>query len=177
MLKHFYLTKRQWFGILKWTVYVLLFLLAVVCQSVILSRLPIFGIRLNAIPILLVCVCLREGTEQGGLFVLLASLFWALSGVDMGNLSILILTVCAVVSAFLCQTVLSDRIVSAAVCCFATALIHDTVIFVFKLILSEVAAASWLRVLLPGVVLSMLTFPLSYFLVKVISKIGGGHGV
>ena len=177
MFRHFYLTRQQWFGILKWTVYALLFLLAVVFQSVLLSRLPVFGVRLNAIPTLLVCVCLREGTERGGLFVLLASLFWALSGVDMGNLSILLLTVCAVISAFLCQTVLSDRIVSAAVCCFATALIHDTVIFAFKLILSEVAAEGWLRVLLPGALLSMLTFPLSYFLVKAISKIGGVHGV
>lgn len=177
MLRHFHLTKRQWFGILKWSVYALLLLLAVVFQSVILSRLPVFGVRLNAIPILLVCVCLREGSEKGGLFVLLASTFWALSGVDMGNLLILSVTFCAVFSAILCRTVLSDRVISAAICCFVSLLLSESLVFAFKLLLSDIDAASYLRVLLPGAALSMLTFPLSYLLVKAISKIGGDHGV
>lgn len=177
MLKHFYLTRRQWFGILKWTVYALLFLLAVVFQSVILSRLPLFGFRLNAIPILLVCVCLREGPEKGGLFVLLASTFWALSGIDMGNLWLLTVTLCAVFSAILCRTVLSDRIVSAAVCCFVSLLLCESLVFVFKLILTEIDPANYLRVLLPSAALSMLTFLPSYLLVKAIAKIGGDHGV
>ena len=115
MFQHFHLTRRQWFGILKWSVYVLVFLLTVVTQSAILSRLRPFGLKFSVVPILLVCICLREGPEKGGLFVLLGATFYALSGVDMGNVSLLVVTVCAVLSAFLCQTVLADRIFSAAV--------------------------------------------------------------
>ena len=177
MFRHFYLTKRQWFGILKWTVYSLLFLLAIVGQSVILSRLSIFGAKINAIPILLVCICMREGPEKGGLFVLLAATFWALSGVDMGSLMMLTVTVCAVFSAVLYRTELVDRIISAAVCCLVTVLLSDSLVFAYKLLLGSVALDNYLKVLLPGVGLSMLSFPLSYLLVKWISRIGGDHGV
>ena len=177
MFQHFHLTRRQWFGILKWSVYVLVFLLTVVTQSAILSRLRPFGLKFSVVPILLVCICLREGPEKGGLFVLLGATFYALSGVDMGNVSLLVVTVCAVLSAFLCQTVLADRIISAAVCCFATLLINSSLIFAYKLLLGLVQPKSWLTVLLPSAALSMLFFPLTYLLVKAISRIGGDHGV
>ena len=177
MLQHFHLTRRQWFGILKWSVYGLLFLLTVVTQSSIISRLRPFGLKVSVVPILLVCICLREGPEKGGLFVLLAATFWALSGVDMGSLSLLVITVCAVLSAFLCQTVLADRIISAAVCCLVTMLLNASLIFAYKLMLGLVRPQSYLTVLLPSTLLSMLSFPVTYLLVKAISRIGGDHGV
>lgn len=177
MLKHVHLTKRQWFGILKWSVYALLFLLSLVFQSVILTRLPLFGAKLSLIPLLLVCICIKEGPEAGGLFVLLAALFWSQSGVDMGNISLLTVTVCSVMSAVLCKTVLANRFLSAAICCFLATLLNDSLVFVFKLILTQIDPSNYLRVLLPGAALSMLLFPLAYLLVKAISKIGGDHGV
>lgn len=176
-MSHFHLTRAQWFGILKWTVYALALLLAIVLQSVILSRLRPFGCKLSTVPILLVCICLREGPEKGGLFVLLGSTFWALSGVDMGNLLMLSVTVCAVLAAVLCQTVLTNRISSAAICCFVTLLLSESLVYGYKLLLGSVAPMNYLRMLLPGVGLSMLLFPLYYLLVKSISRIGGSHGV
>lgn len=177
MLKHFHMTRRQWLGLLKWTLYAVTLLLTIVFQSVILSRLAIFGVRLHVVPLLLCCVCIREGPEKGGLFVLLGSLFWSLSGVDYGNLSILIVTVCAVLSAQLCTTVLANRFPAAALCCFVTTLLNELAIFAFKLILTDLAVSNLWRVLLPCVGLSMLGLPLLYLLVKAISRIGGDHGV
>lgn len=152
-------------------------LLAIVWQSVVVSRITPFGCKLSTIPILLVCICLREGPEKGGLFVLLAALFWSLSGVDLGSLSLLAVTVLAVLSAVLCQTVLTNRFPTAAICCFVTTLLNDALIFAYKLVLGEVPVSALWRVLLPGAALSMLSFPLAYLLVKAIFRIGGQHGV
>ncbi len=146
-------------------------------QSAILSRLKPFGVKINAIPILLVCICMREGPEKGGLFVLLAATFWALSGIDLGNVMMLVVTVCAVLSAQLCRTVLVDRIISAAVCCLVTVLLSDSLVFAYKLLLGSVALENYWKILLPGVGMSMLSFPLSYLIVKWISRIGGDNGV
>ena len=177
MLKYFHLTRRQWLGLVRWLLYALTLLLTIVLQSVLLSRLPIFGVRLNVIPLLLCCICVREGAEKGGLFVLLGTLFWSCSGLDYGNLSILVVTVCSVLSAWLFATVLSARFPAVALCCFVTTLLNELAIFVFKLILTNLDPANLWQVLLPCAGLSMLGFVPLYLLVKAISRIGGDHGV
>lgn len=175
MLGHFHLTVKQWFSILKWFVYSALLLMTIVVQSVIFARTPIFGAKLQIVPVLLCCVCIREGPEQGGLFVLLGSLFYSLSGVDFGSIMILLLTFCCVFSAVLCSSLLVNRFYTAAICCFLTNLLNEGLIFPFKIFLSDIAPANFWRVLLPGAALSLLAFPVLYPLVKAISRIGGSH--
>lgn len=175
MLKHFHMTRRQWLAILKWSVYAALLVMTIVIQSAILARTPVFGVKLQLVPILLCCVCVREGPERGGLFVLLGSLFYSQSGVEHGNIMILSLTVLCVLSAVLCSALLVSRFPSVAMCCFFTLLLNEGLLFPLKLVLSGVAPENLWRVLLPCVGLSMLAFPLLYLLVKAISKIGGEH--
>lgn len=177
MFRHFHLTRRQWLGLLRWGLYALLFLLTVVFQSVVLARLPVFGAKLTVIPTLLCCICIREGSEKGGLFVLLASLFWGLSGVDYGNLSIFLLPALCILFSELCSRLLSDRFFSVWICCLLTVLLHESVLFVFKLLLTNIAPTSYWEILLPGVAFSLLLYPLYYLLVKLISRIGGDYGV
>ena len=177
MLKQLHLTRRQWLGILKWTLYALFFLFVMIVQTVILARLPIFGIKLTLVPLVLVCVCIREGPERGGVFALLASTVWCLSGADYGNLSIVLLTFCAVLSSVLCIAVLLRSFWTGAVCCLLTMVIHEGGILLFKVLLGRIAPSNLWRVVLPGVALSMLAYPLIYLIVKLIGKSGGDHGV
>ena len=93
MLDKLYITPRQWLHILRWTLYALLFLLAMMVQTVVLGNHPIFGANADFIPVVIVCVCMREGPERGGWFALLTSLFWFLSGAANGSISIAILTI------------------------------------------------------------------------------------
>ena len=173
MFRHLHLTKLQWLGILKWSLYGLLTLVVLLLQTVVLTQLPVFGVKLSPLPILIVCVCIREGPEKGGVYAILATLFWCLSGADFGTLSVAVLSVGAILSAVLCRAVLTLRFLPAALCCLAVSLVNESLIFVFKLILPPaVALSNYWRILLPTVALSMLFMPIHYALVKLIGRIG-----
>ena len=173
MLKYFHLTRLQWKSILKWSFYGLLTLLCLLTQSVVLSQLPVWGTKLTPLPALIVCVCVREGPEKGGVYAILASLLWCLSGADFGNLSVAVIPVGAILSAVLCRAVLTLRFLPTLLCCLAVTLVNATVIFVFKLILPPtVALENYWRLLLPGAAVSMAFVPIHYGLVKLISRIG-----
>ena len=173
LLKYVHLTRLQWQGILKWSLYGLLTLLVLLLQTVVLSKLPVWGAKLTPLPALIVCVCVREGPEKGGVYAILATLFWCLSGADYGNLSVAVIPVGAILSAVLCRAVLTLRFLPTALCCLAVTLLNATVIFAFKLILPPtVALSGFWRLLLPGAALSMAFVPVHYVLVKLISRIG-----
>lgn len=173
MFKHFHLTKTQWQGILKWTVYGLLTLLTLLLQTVVLARTTALRIKPTPLPVLTVCICIREGPEKGGVYALLSALLWCFSGADYGNLSVAILPIGAMLSAVLCRAVLTLRFVPTALCALAVTLLNATAIFIFKLILPPtVALENYWRILLPGVALSMVFLPIQYPLVKCISRIG-----
>ncbi len=173
MLKYFHLTRLQWLGILKWSLYGLLTLLVLLLQTVLLSKQPILGAKLVPLTGLIVCVCVREGPEKGGFYAILATLFWCLSGSDFGNLSVAVIPIGAMLSAVLCRAVLTLRLFPTALCCLGVMLVNDSAVFVFKLILPPtVALDNYWRVLLPGVGLSMVFVPLHYALVKLIGRIG-----
>lgn len=173
MLKHFHLTKNQWLGILKWSLYGLLTLLTLLLQTVVLSRTTQLRIKPTPLPVLIVCVCVREGPERGGIYAIVTALLWCFSGADYGNLSMAILPVGAILSAVLCRAVLTLRFLPTALCAFGVCLLNASIIFVFKLILPPtVALDNYWRILLPGVALSMAFLPIHYPLVKCISRIG-----
>lgn len=173
MLKHLHLTRLQWLGILKWSLYGLLTLLVLMMQTVLLAKLPVFGSKLAPLPLLIVCICIREGPEKGGLYAILATLFWSLSGADFGNLSVALIPIGAMLSAVLCRAVLTLRLLPTALCCLAVTLVNATAIFAFKLILPPtVPLENYWRILLPGVCLSMVFLPVHYALVKLIGRIG-----
>ena len=173
MLKHLHLTRRQWLGVLRWTLYSLLLLFVLLLQGVVLSRTPVFGAKLAPVCIVLICVCIREGAEKGGLFALLGSLFWYMSGADYGNLAVAIIPVGAILAAILCRTAFTQRFLSTLLCCFVICLINDLTVYAFKILLEKLAPENLWRILLPGTCLTMLAFPFIYFPVKLISRIGG----
>ena len=173
MLKYFHLTKRQWQGVLKWSLYGLLTLLTLLLQTSVLAKTPILGTKLAPLPALIVCVCVREGPEKGGLYAILASLVWCFSGADFGNLSVAVIPIGAMLSAVLCRAVLTLRFAPTALCCLGVTLLNAAVIFLFKLILPPaVALENYWQVLLPGVGLSMVFVPIHYALVMLIGRIG-----
>ncbi len=175
MLSHLHITARQWRTALKWTLYAASLLLTMILQTVILAKHPPLGLKLNPVPLLLVCVCVREGPEGGGLFALLSALFWCLSGADYGNLSVAILPVGAILSAVLCRSVLTTRFFPTFLCCLVVSAIHDSVIFCLKLLLAAGSPAYYTAVVLPGILLSMVLMPLIYLLVKAVHKTGGSY--
>lgn len=172
MLDKLYITPRQWLHILRWTLYALLFLLAMMIQTVVLGNRPIFGITPDLITVVIVCVCLREGPEQGGLFALLTSLFWCLSGADGGSISIAVLTILPVLGSILCRSVLNNRFLPCLLMTALTLLGLHCAIFGIRYFIDGIKASLFVEKLLPCVGISLLTQPPVYWLVKQIHRIG-----
>lgn len=176
MLEKFRLTPRQWKSVGKWTLYAVLFLVVMMVQTVCLGNVRIFGTGLSLLPIVCCCVCLKEAPDNGGVFVLIASLVWCLSGADSGNLAILLWTSLSVLGAIVCQALLNNRFLSCALCSFITLLVSETVCFLSKFWFGGAQADQYLTKVLPSVLLSMLFYPILYGITRSISRIGGNYG-
>ena len=132
MLDKLYITPRQWLRILRRTLYFLLLLLAILLQTVVLGNRTLFGTHPDLVPVVITCVCLREGAERGGTFALLGSLFWYLSGAEQGSVCIVALTVLPVVGSLLCRTMLAERFLPCLLVTLVTLFVEQTAIFLLK---------------------------------------------
>lgn len=174
---HLHLTKQQWYSILKWALYAVLSLFVYLTQSILCAQHPIFGCKLILVPSVLVCICIREGTEKGGLFCLIATVILCLAETDGGSLSVALLTVLAILSTVLCRVVLTNGLWSVALCCFAVSFLNEAAILFFHCVLDRAAVFNLWRVALPACLLSTLICPLFYVTVRAIGRIGVHHGV
>ena len=172
MLDKLYITPRQWLHFLRWSLYCAVLLLAMMLQTVVFGNRTLLGVHPDLVPIVITCVCLREGAERGGLFALLSSVFWALSGIDYGSLHILILTVLPIAGSLLSSRLLSNRFFPCFFWNLFTLLVLQSVIFVFQSTFSATDGSLYFTRLLPCVCISALLQPVFYWLVKCIEKIG-----
>ena len=175
MLDKLYITPKQWLHILRWTLYCLVFLLAILLQTVVFGNRTMFGTHPDLVPVVITCVCLREGAERGGLFALLASLFWHLSGAEQGSVCIVTLTVLPVAGSLLCRTMLAERFLPCLLITLVTLLTEQSAMFLLKFFFDGLAGSLFVRRLLPCVAVSLLAQPPVYWLVKRIAKIGASY--
>ena len=169
------ITKKQWRSILKWVLYALSLMATMVIQSVLLSRLPVLGAKVNLVPYFVGCVCIIEGADSGSVFALLASLAWALYGGDFGFVSIVVLTCGGMGLGLAMRGLLRTQLLTCVICCFALCLCHDTAIFLLRLYLHTVTPRQYFRILLPGTVLGALSCPVFYALFRGIHRVGGNE--
>lgn len=175
MLDKLYITPRQWLRILRWSLYALLLLLALLVQTVVLGNRTVFGVHPVFVPLVITCVCLREGPERGGTFALLASLFWQLSGAELGSVSILTLTVLPLLGSLLCRSVLANRFLPCLFCSLLTLFVDQSAIFLIRFFLNGLPGTEFVTRLLPCVLLSLCVQPVVYLLVKWIARIGDAY--
>ena len=159
-------------GILKWTLYAVLFLFSMLLQGIILPRMTISGIALCAVPVCVVCIAVQEGVEHSALFALLAGTVFCLSGVDCGPLYIVTLTLSAVLAGALCDRYYTRSFVPALLLSLLGLTICEGLAFLFRIYIGVVAPALWQTVLLPEILLSVLDFPLFYLGAWAVSRIG-----
>ena len=168
------ITRQQWRIIFKWALYAAAFIFTIVFQGVILSRHPLFGVKVNLVPYFVGCVCIIEGADSGAVFALIVSLVWALSGGDLGFVSILVLTLGGMGLGILTENLLREQLLTCVVCCFVLCLVHDSAVFALRLFLRTVTARQYFRILVPGVLLGIPSCPVFYYLFRLIRRVGGG---
>ena len=157
---------------LMWGLYAVLFLAVLLMQTLVFGRSRFFGVKLNLIPVVIVCIALWVGHEAGGVFGLAAGFVWFLTGADYGPLSILTLTVCGILAGWLCVNLFPRRFGSALILCIGGLVFHEGFQFLLKYYLAQ-ADGSMLVWIPITTGLSVLSCPVIYLLAKAIGKAGG----
>ena len=166
------LTKLQQKQVLKWALYTLLLVLLSVVQDVILCRLRIFGGTTDLVPCGIFLICALEGCHSGSLFALLASIGYLFSGSAPGPQILVLITVLGVLTSAIRQTYLQPGLRSAMLCTLLAMVLYELCVFAFCLLLGQVTG-SRLTAFLISAVLSPLTVPVLYLIMRPIMAIGG----
>ncbi len=172
ILKNIYLTKLQRLNILKWFLYACLCIFLLVLQDVMMSRVSIRGVTTDLFPMAVLLITVLVGTEHGSLFVLLSSVFYALSGSAPGPYCIAQLTVLGIFATMIRQTYWRRGLRSTVLCAGLALMGYELSTFFIGWIMG---LTLWSRAgifLFTGLVSWALMIPL-YPLIYRIGKIGG----
>ena len=167
-----YITKTQRLKVLKWTLFALCCLVLLIVQDVLMSWIRFFGATTDLVACAILMVCLLTGAESGGVFALIASLFWFFSGSAPGVYSVVLLTALGIFLSIFRQMYLRKGYGATLFCTGLALLGYEMAVFVMGLLLGvtrlDRAGCFLLTALLTG-----LTMPILYPVLNAISKIGG----
>lgn len=172
LLHKLYLTKKQRQSALRWLLYGVVCILALVLQDVVFSRLRFWDAvtDLPACAILMTCVLL--GAETGGLFTLVASMLFLFSGTAPGEYTIIALTVLGIIAAAFRQGYLRKGFSSTLLCTGTALMLYELLVFITELFLEHTIPSRFGVFCLTGL-LSWAAMPILYPILLAIGKIGG----
>lgn len=166
------LTRLQQLRLLKWGLYILTILLALVVQDVIMSRVRLLGATTDLTVCAILLIAVIEGTEVGSLFLLVTSTLYVFSGSAPGAYSIGLMTFFGVAAVIFRQMYLSRSRGSIVLCAGAAQMAYELGLYAVGLFLG---LTRWDRIgsfVLTGVYTVLLMIPL-YPLICKIGLIGG----
>ena len=172
ILSKLYLTPKQRKSILRWLLLCLLPLAASVLQDVILCRLQLFGATTDLDPCAIILICVILGTDSSCLFVLLAALAYQFSGTSPGYYVVPLITVLAILLSMFRESFLRKSFSSVMLSAGTAVALYEMLLFVVGFVFGNTRADRW-SVFLVTAVLSLITLPIMYPMVKTIAKIGG----
>ncbi len=155
-----------------WALFALLFLAALLVQTTLLGRVRLFGVKLNIMPLALVCIAMQVGHEAGGLFSLIGACFWYAAGGEDGTMAMVTYALCGILAGYLCDAVFPQRFFPAVLLGFAAVLLHEGACFCLRYYLGQAPGRLLLWVPVCAV-LSLLAVPFLYVPAKLIRKLGG----
>ena len=170
--KIFHLTSLQRHRIVKWALYGALLLVALLLQDTMLSRVRFSGATTDLAVCVILLVGILEGPEDGGLFALLASVFYYFSGSAPGVYVIALATAVAIFGGLFRQGYWSQGMSSAMLCTGLALLVYELGLMIIGIFLN---LTTWSRMgvfILTALLSTLVTAPL-YPLVRVIAQIGG----
>ena len=116
------LTRLQQLRLIRWALYVLTTVLAVVLQDVIMSQVSIFGATTDLPACAILLITVMEGTEIGSVFALIASTLYYFSGNAPSALCIILMCIFGI-GATLFRQMFWHRSKGSIVLCSAIALV------------------------------------------------------
>ncbi len=171
-LKSLYMTRLQRLQILKWTLLSASCVLMLVIQDVIMSRIHWSGATTDLAACIILLIGLYEGTEDGSLFALIASIVYLFSGSSPGPACIGLITVLTVLINLLRQNLWRRSFASTLLCTGMAIMAYEMGVFLVGLSSGLTILARAGVFFLTGVFTCVAMLPM-YPLVRAISKIGG----
>ena len=172
LLKRLYMTRLQRRQIAKWVLLALSCVLMLIVQDVVMSRIHISGATTDLTVCIILLIGLYEGTENGSLFALIASILYLFSGSSPGPYCIGLITVLTRGLNLLRQNLWRRSFGSILLCTGVAILIYEMGIFISGLISGLTIPARAGVFLLTGLLTCVTMVPM-YPMVRAISKIGG----
>ena len=166
------LTPLQRKSVLKWLLYSAVCVAGLVLQDSMLARLRLFGGCFDVTPALIVLICVLEGSENGSLFALLASMVYVFSGTGQGHYCIAMLTLAAVLATAFRQSYLRRGAGSDLICVGGAMVLYEMAVFTAGMLQGLTYRGRW-GVFLMTAVISTLAAGAVYALLKYIGTIGG----
>ena len=171
-LKRLHVTRLQRLTITKWALLAAACVGALVIQDVIMSGFHISGATTDLTVCMILLISLYEGTENGSLFALIASILYHFSGSSPGPVCIGLITTLAMGINLIRQTLWQRSFGSILLCTAVAVMVYEMGVFVWGLVSGLTIFARAGVFLLTGGMSCITILPM-YPLVRAISKIGG----
>lgn len=171
-MKYELISRKQWLEASRWLMYGFVFLFSMLLQSSVLPRMPIANVCLSAVPVCIACIAVQEGAEAGGIFAIVAGVFFALSGVSLGPIYVFTLTLSAVLSGGICEHHFTRGFLSSVIMSLMSLAICLVAAFLYRVYLGTAAFRLWKTILLPEILYSVILSPIFYFGAWIVSKMG-----
>ena len=172
LLKVLYLTKQQRLQYLKWTLYAALCILLLIVQDVIMSRVRISGATTDLAVCGILLISIIAGSEDGGLFALIASTVYWFSGSAPGPYVIAVITFLTIAATLFRQAYWHRGFGSTMLCAGIAMMLYEIIMFLIGIFIGRTMWTRFGVFVLTGALTVAVMFAL-YPLAKVIGKIGG----
>lgn len=166
------LTPRQRQNGLRWLLYWVVCLTALILQDTVMSRFTVFGTNTDMVPCCIIAICILQGAESGCVFALIASLIYYFSGSSPGVFAVPLVTILAVLGAIFRQGYLRKGFSALVICTGVCLLLYELGIFFVGLFLN---ATIWPRFwpVVGSALITLALVPALYPVLLSIGKIGG----
>lgn len=166
------LSQRQRFGVLRWTLFGLLCVLALLVQDVMVHRVDIFGAGADLVPCVIIMIAALQGAEAGSIFSLVASIVYYFSGSAQGPYVVPLITVIAILAVIFRQACLRKGFFSILLSTALGMICYELLLFGIGLFLRH-TVTQWTMATVMTAFLSLVAVPVGYPLARAIGKIGG----
>ena len=166
------LTKKQSHTLLRWVLFSLVCLVALLLQDVLMSRFRFFGATTDLVPGVIFDICILQGGESSCIFALLASALFYFSGSAPGPYCIILITFLGVLAAIFRQAYLRKGFSALMLCTGIAIVLYELGLYgICTFLGSTPADRIWQFLLTAAYTLAPL--PALYPIVMFIGKIGG----
>jgi len=171
-LKTLYLTRHQRRILAKWSLFALVCIVALVLQDVIMARVSILGANTDLVPCAILLISVAIGSEEGGIFALVAAMIYYFAGTAPGPYAVALLPIYGLAGGLFRENFWRRGMTSDVLCAGIAMMAYEMTVFGLGLFSELTNWYRWHIFLITGILSVLVMLPL-YPLVSKIHAIGG----